>query len=195
MNAINPITLPAQSGTSFTWSSGNFAALPSGFNLISTADSATPSQFNTNVSVTPPSPGTVPTNNFVSLWAWDAVQGKWYFYSPLLESSGGLPAVKAYADSHKEDVQKYYDEHLNDLYGEQIRVRHILRKVGDSVTDDDAKKEIDRLYKLVTKEGADFGQFGLEALEVERERIRVHRIGHAVSILKPEPFIVMIVTR
>ena len=70
--------------------------------------------------------------------------------------------AKTYADSHKEDVQKYYDEHLNDLYGEQIRVRHILRKVDDSTTDDDAKREIERLHKLVTKEGADFGQFAEE---------------------------------
>ena len=42
----------------------------------------------------------IPTNNFVSLWVWDAAAGRWYFYSPLLESSGGLPAVKAYANSH-----------------------------------------------------------------------------------------------
>jgi peptidyl-prolyl cis-trans isomerase D len=70
--------------------------------------------------------------------------------------------AKAYADAHKDDVQKYYDEHLNDLYGEQIRVRHILRKIDDSNTDDAAKREIERLHKLVTKEGADFGQFAEE---------------------------------
>ncbi|MBI3042930.1 MAG: hypothetical protein HYY78_08910 [Betaproteobacteria bacterium] len=52
------------------------------------------------MSETPPSPGVIPTDNFVSLWAWDALAGTWYFYSPLLEASGGLPAVKAYADSH-----------------------------------------------------------------------------------------------
>jgi hypothetical protein len=100
MNAINPVTLPVQSGSAFAWSNVNFAALPAGFNLIAAANSMTPSQFNVGVSATPPSPGAVPTNNFVSLWAWDAAAGKWYFYSPLLESSGGLPAVKSYADSH-----------------------------------------------------------------------------------------------
>jgi alpha-tubulin suppressor-like RCC1 family protein len=100
MNAINPITLAAQSGTTFTWNNGNFSALPSGFNLLAAANSVTPSEFNNNVSAAPPSPGVIPTDNFVSLWAWDAVAGKWYFYSPLLESAGGLPAVKAYADSH-----------------------------------------------------------------------------------------------
>jgi parvulin-like peptidyl-prolyl isomerase len=70
--------------------------------------------------------------------------------------------AKTYADNHKEDIQKYYDEHLNDLYGEQIRVRHILRKIDNVVTADDAKREIERLHKLVTKEGADFGQFAEE---------------------------------
>jgi hypothetical protein len=100
MNAINPITLPAQSGTTFTWSGANFAALPAGFNLISAATSMTPSQFNMSVSATPPAPGVIPTDNFVSLWAWDAVAEKWYFYSPLLETVGGLSAVKSYADSH-----------------------------------------------------------------------------------------------
>ena len=42
----------------------------------------------------------VATDNFSTLWARDASNVTWFFYSPLLESSGGLPAVKAYADSH-----------------------------------------------------------------------------------------------
>jgi hypothetical protein len=100
MKAINPITLPAQTGSNFTWNAVNFPNLNSGYNLIATADSVTPSQFNIDVSQTPPSPGAVPTSNFVSLWMWDALASKWYFYSPLPEASGGLPAVKAYADSH-----------------------------------------------------------------------------------------------
>jgi hypothetical protein len=100
VNAITPISLPVQTGTNVTWSGFSFAALPSAWNLIATASAVTPSQFNSNVSISPPAPGTVPTDNFVSLWAWDAVQAKWFFYSPLLESSGGLPAVKQYADDH-----------------------------------------------------------------------------------------------
>jgi hypothetical protein len=98
--AVNPLTLPAQSGTNFNWNGFNFANLFSGFNLIATAGNLTPSQFNNNVSVTPPTPGVIATNNLISLWAWDAVAVNWYFYAPLLESSGGLAAVKTYADSH-----------------------------------------------------------------------------------------------
>ena len=100
VNALNAFSLPAQSGTPFNYSGVNFAALVSGFNLISTATTATPSQFNVSVSVVPPSPGVVPTDNFLSLWAWDALNANWYFYSPLLESSGGLTAVRNYANSH-----------------------------------------------------------------------------------------------
>jgi hypothetical protein len=100
VNALNPITLPAQSGTGFNWNGLNFPALPSGFNLITTADGFTPSEFNLQVSPTPPAPGVIPTDNFISLWAWDAANATWYFYSPLLEATGGLPAVCAYANSH-----------------------------------------------------------------------------------------------
>jgi hypothetical protein len=100
VNALVPITLPMQSGAGLSYNPFNFAALPSGFNLIASATDATPSEFNLNVNQTPPAPGVVPTNNFVSLWTWDAVARSWYFYAPELESVGGLPAVKAYADSH-----------------------------------------------------------------------------------------------
>ncbi|MBI3041679.1 MAG: Ig-like domain repeat protein [Betaproteobacteria bacterium] len=100
VNAINPITLPDQNGTNFVWDGTTFAALISGFNLIATADTLTPSEFNIQVSPAPPAQGVVPTDNFTSLWVWDAGAGTWYFYSPLLEASGGLPAVKSYADSH-----------------------------------------------------------------------------------------------
>jgi hypothetical protein len=96
VNSIAPITLPAQTGTEFNWDEASFAALPSGFNLITHAATVTPSQF--NLDVTPGTPAGVPTGNFLTLWAWDAAAGNWYFYSPLLESSGGLAAVKAYAD-------------------------------------------------------------------------------------------------
>jgi hypothetical protein len=100
VNAINAMTITVPTGPEFNWNGSNFPSLDPGFNLLATANSATPSQFNNNVSATPPSPGVIPTNNFVSLWAWDAAAGKWYFYSPLLESSSGLPAVRSYADNH-----------------------------------------------------------------------------------------------
>ena len=42
----------------------------------------------------------IPIANFSTLWAWDASNITWFFYSPLLESSGGLSNVKTYADGH-----------------------------------------------------------------------------------------------
>ncbi|MBI3043900.1 MAG: hypothetical protein HYY78_13865 [Betaproteobacteria bacterium] len=99
-NALQAMTLPVQSGTGVNWNGANFPALPSGFNLIAMAEVLTPSQFNVQVSPVPPAPGVVPTDNFTSLWAWNAEAGKWFFYSPLLEATGGLAAVKTYADSH-----------------------------------------------------------------------------------------------
>ena len=106
VNAINPIKLPEQSGGSFNWRSSaslysyNFGALPAGFNLIATSDDVTPSQFNLLVSQTAPLPGAIPSNNFSTLWAWEASKGAWYFYAPSLDASGGHAAVKDYADSH-----------------------------------------------------------------------------------------------
>ena len=110
VNVLNAFTLPARTGTEFSWNGSSFSALPSSFNLIAHSSAVTPSQFNIDVSQTPPASGVVPTDNFVSLWAWDAVAGTWYFYSPLLEASGGLPAVKSYAEGrsyrHFQDFDK-----------------------------------------------------------------------------------------
>ena len=100
VNAVIPMALPAQTGTTFNWTAFSFATLPPGFNLITHATARTPSQFNIDVSLVPPGVGVVPIDNFLTLWAWDAAQGRWYFHSPLLESTGGLPTVKAFADSH-----------------------------------------------------------------------------------------------
>ncbi|MBI3041914.1 MAG: fibronectin type III domain-containing protein [Betaproteobacteria bacterium] len=67
VNSNVPLTLTSQLGAGFTWTGINFAALPSGFNLITTADSYTPSQFNVAVTNPPPAQGVIPTTNFVSL--------------------------------------------------------------------------------------------------------------------------------
>ncbi|OGA03763.1 MAG: hypothetical protein A3H35_13395 [Betaproteobacteria bacterium RIFCSPLOWO2_02_FULL_62_17] len=100
VNALTAMNLPPPTGSAFNWNGFSFASLPSGFNLIAHGSNVTPSQFNANISATPPAVGVVATDNFASLWAWDATNVTWYFYSPLLESSGGLAAVKNYADSH-----------------------------------------------------------------------------------------------
>ena len=100
VNALTEVNLPSQTGSAFNWNSVNFAGLQPGFNLIAHASQITPSQFNFDVSVPPPATGLVATDNFSTLWAWDASNITWFFYSPLLESSGGLASVKSYADSH-----------------------------------------------------------------------------------------------
>ena len=108
VNAVTQMSLPAQTGTDFSWNAINFAGLVSGFNLIAHAGSVTPSQFNNLVSATPPAPGAIATDNFLTLWAWDAVAGNWYFYSPLLEASGGIAAVKSYADGRS---YRHFQDH------------------------------------------------------------------------------------
>ena len=100
VNSLVEMDLPAQTGTAFNWNSVSFAGLASGFNLIAHADNVTPREFNVIASVIQPAPGVFPTDNFASLWAWDASNVTWFFYSPLLDSSGGLANVKGYADSH-----------------------------------------------------------------------------------------------
>ena len=112
VNANTTFDMPIQTGAPFNWGSFSLDAQPSGFNLIAHANERTPSQFNIDTNPTPPPAGQVPTGNFFTLWAWNPTLTTWFYYSPLLESSGGLPAVKAYADSkfylHFQD----YDKHL-----------------------------------------------------------------------------------
>jgi chitodextrinase len=106
--AALPATLPQQTGPLFSYNGTNFPTLlvsqdatHSGWNMISTSDAITPSQFNIQVSPSPPAPGFVPTTNFFSLWMWaPAPASTWYFYAPSLERNGGLAAVQAYATAH-----------------------------------------------------------------------------------------------
>lgn len=100
VNTAAPITLTVPAGAGVGASFSAFSALVPGFNLIAIADVLTPSQFNVAVSEVTPAPGVVP-QNFVSLWTWNTANQRWFFYSPLLEASGGLAAVKSYADSQK----------------------------------------------------------------------------------------------
>ena len=56
----------------------------------------------------------MPTNNFASLWMWDAGNSQWYFHSPQLEAQGGLAAVRQFATSksfrHFPDFAKTLDQ-------------------------------------------------------------------------------------
>jgi hypothetical protein len=64
------------------------SSLSSGWNLVATANTITPQDFNLSLSTSQPTAGQVPVN-VTSLWAWDAAQLKWYFYAPSLEVAGG----------------------------------------------------------------------------------------------------------
>lgn len=75
-------------GTAVT-SASHQTGLAAGWNLISIGDNKTPREFNTALSLTPPSPGYIPAN-LSTLWAWDAVKSKWYFYAPSLDAKAGM---------------------------------------------------------------------------------------------------------
>ena len=91
------------------------AALPAGWNLIATGSvpAKSPHAFADSVSQFPPPTLGVATDIFSSLWAWDAERQAWFFYSPLLDDSGGQTAVKSYAIGknylHFEDYGKGLD--------------------------------------------------------------------------------------
>jgi len=87
VNAKTTFSASLLAGTAIN--SASFKNLGGGWTLIATADSATPGEFNNAIGLTLPVAGAIP-NNLTSLWAWDAAQAKWYFYSPNLDASGGL---------------------------------------------------------------------------------------------------------
>ena len=95
VNAKGAFTASLPAGTAIASSSFQVQNNPAlnklltGWNLIGTGDSLSPSAFNQALSVTPPALGTIPTN-VTSLWAWDSTLMNWYFYAPSLEASGGL---------------------------------------------------------------------------------------------------------
>lgn len=86
INATAPFAVSVPTGRAVIAS--DLRSLPTGWNLISTGNQSTPSRFNIDLSNVPPSPGVVP-NNVISLWVWDGISSKWYFYSSALESQGG----------------------------------------------------------------------------------------------------------
>ncbi len=92
INAAAPFALQIPGGTpvlSTSYLSTGSLPLNSGWSLISIGETKTPSAFNLALSLTPPSSGTIPIN-VTSIWAWDATYAKWFFYSPLSDSSGTL---------------------------------------------------------------------------------------------------------
>jgi uncharacterized protein (DUF1800 family) len=67
------------------------STLRSGWSLVSIGDNKTPVDFNRTLSAMAPPAGSIPFNT-TSLWAWDNPTGKWFFYAPSLDASGGLTA-------------------------------------------------------------------------------------------------------
>ena len=86
VNANNAFTTQLPVGTAVT--ANSFQNMTSGWHLIATGDTSTPSAFNSSLSTTPPAAGVVP-QNLTTLWTWDNTQSKWYFYAPSLEAQGG----------------------------------------------------------------------------------------------------------
>jgi hypothetical protein len=91
INAAQAFTLAAGTGAVYNSSNFNFSsstAMALGWNLISIGDTITPSQFNANIGSNKDTTGH--TINFTSLWAWDNINSKWFFYAPSLEAAGTL---------------------------------------------------------------------------------------------------------
>jgi alpha-tubulin suppressor-like RCC1 family protein len=94
VNAKTQPTLGTLSGNGFNLSAANLAA---GWNLVATGNNVTPSAFNASLNAIPPAVGVN------TLWAWDNLSSRWYFYAPSLEAQGGTAlsdyiAGKGYID-------------------------------------------------------------------------------------------------
>lgn len=101
INASSDLTLPDTGSLPVKIRS---SSLVKNWNLVSSGETVTPSNFNRNLSDTPPLPSdpAVP-QNLTSLWAWknDGTSSGWYFYAPALEADNSLQtyaASKGYLD-------------------------------------------------------------------------------------------------
>ena len=103
VNAKTPFSVTMTAPTwvaSSSFQPGQSKALGSNWSLIATGDANSASAFNKAIGATPPAAGTIPVN-LTSLWAWDNLNGAWYFYAPDLDSKGtlqGYLAQKLYRD-------------------------------------------------------------------------------------------------
>jgi hypothetical protein len=94
VNAGEGFWVEANANFTFTFAIGTAVTLTSlqnlapGWHLIAIGSTSTPSGFNSDISPTPPATVAIP-QNLASLWTWDNLKSKWYFYSPGLEAQGG----------------------------------------------------------------------------------------------------------
>ena len=151
VNAKTAFTATLPAGLAVTSSSFQ-SKLPAGWSLIAIGDSKTPSQFNSALSITPPSVGVTP-NNVTTLWAWDPTLSNWYFYAPALEVNGTLSsyvASKGYLDFSAKVLDPTMGFWVN------VPTATTTTTISDSfpVYEDfmpDYKKELEDLQKTVNK--------------------------------------------
>lgn len=86
VNAKQPFSVQMPTGSAMAPLS--ITALPKGWHLIAAGDSPTPDDLSTEVG----------SPNVISMWAWNSILQKWYFYSPSLQQRGGA-ALSDYAAS------------------------------------------------------------------------------------------------
>jgi hypothetical protein len=78
------LSLPGGAGvSSSSFAKAGANPLSKGWSLIAIGDSSAPSAFNGVIS-------NASNTNLTSLWAWDANQTKWFFFSPSLNTAGTL---------------------------------------------------------------------------------------------------------
>jgi chitodextrinase len=92
VNASVPVDMAARTGVPVTLAASD---LITGWNLVGLGLQTTPSDLNRALSGA--AAGSTPSN-FTSLWAWDNLNGAWYFYAPSLEVQGGT-VLKDYIDN------------------------------------------------------------------------------------------------
>jgi len=91
VNAAKAFSLTLPSGIPISgndFQEGRPHALKKGWNLVAIGTALTPSAFNTALSTSMPETDVVPIN-LTTLWAWDNLQSKWYFYAPNMDAQGG----------------------------------------------------------------------------------------------------------
>jgi chitodextrinase len=92
VNASVPVALPQRIAAPVTLAATDLIL---GWNMVAQGIESTPANFNRALSGA--AANTTPAN-FISLWAWDNMNGAWFFYAPSLDVQGGT-VQKDYIDS------------------------------------------------------------------------------------------------
>ncbi len=92
------VSMPAGTAVaSSSFSATGSRPLGLGWSLIATGNTPTPTAFNNALSVTSPAPAPLPLN-VISIWAWDTVATKWYFWAPSLVNTKTLQSYTTSKD-------------------------------------------------------------------------------------------------